>query len=75
MNLYIAFDHNSKPLSLLLAVDMTYAQVAFDAMNTQYYSIEEIDPMDVSLGQKVVYILTSKLVPGPSKFRNWVRGR
>lgn len=76
MNIYIALAHNGSPLGLLLAESMDYAQVAFEAMNTQHNNIEEIVlPINID-GPKVFYLLTSTVSDcGNCDNRRWVRGK
>jgi len=77
MNIYIAEDYYGKPMGMLLAKDKSYAQVAFEAMGTGHYNIEEIDPINIADGSSVFYILTSKVTKAAynTAFRVWKRGR
>ncbi len=75
MKIYIAFDFEDNPLSLILAKDKTYAEVAFTSMRLSHHNIEEIDPMAQSLD--VGYVLTSEEIDdyqSNKKYRKWKRG-
>lgn len=82
MNIYIAYNYEDEPISVLLADNKEKAHIAWAGMNDQPHRVEEIDP-DSDLGvYGVAFLLTSQKVSshdyshrvGGFDFRQWKRG-
>ncbi len=60
MKLYIGYDYNNNPLSVLLADNEDKAHIAWAGMNDIPHHIEEIDPNQSDIGiHGVVFVLSS----------------
>ncbi len=59
--LYISYNHENKPLAILLADDPIKAEIAFEAMAIGHYVTEEIDPENKDIGiNGVIFVMTSR---------------
>ena len=82
MNIYVAFNPDGEPTSVLLAEDRKSADIAWAGMKECPHSVEEIDPTSKDIGvHGVAFLLTSKLKNsydvnkrGGWDFRVWKRG-
>lgn len=83
MNIYIGYDHEKKPISVLLAQNREQADIAWAAMRDIPHSVEEIDPTQNNIGvHGLVFLLTSterntseyRHSMEGAKFRDWKRG-
>jgi len=83
MKIYIGYDHDQKPTSLLMAEKREQADIAWAAMKDVPHSVEEIDTENPNAGvHGLVFILTSEKVSsreydhrvGGFTFREWKRG-
>jgi len=61
LKIYIGYDFEDNPTSVLLARNKKSADIAWAGMNNMPHHIEEIDPSDKSIGiHGTVFLLTSK---------------
>jgi hypothetical protein len=82
MKIYIGYNSEDEPISVLLADDRGKAFIAWAGMNDTPHRVEEIDPAEVSGVNGLVFLLTSTEVNTrelPNRlegidFRKWKRG-
>jgi len=83
MNIYIGFDVNGKPTSVLLAKNREQADIAWAGMNDSPHNVEVIDPNNEDIGvHGLTFLLTSTIRHsrdlshrvGGFEFRHWKRG-
>lgn len=84
LKIFIGYDQNSNPISILMADSREKADIAWMGMNDSPVSVEEIDPQDDLGIHGIVFVLTSIEANSRSDyghrangvdFRIWKRGR
>ncbi len=82
MNIYIAYNYNKEPLSVLLADSKEKANLVWMGMSLQAHSVEEINPnSDLGVNGAAILLTSTERSShkfshrnGGFKFRQWKRG-